>query len=307
MTDFSTDQGGASASGRGQSGDQGQHPQDQDAQSTQPGQSRQYEQQYGQQQYGQQDYGQQQQYGQQQYGEQGYGQQAYADPYAQPGQGQQPHGVTQPYTQQPYAPGQSAQQPYGQQYGQAQPYGQQGYAQPYGQPGYAEQYGQQYGQQGQGGVPAKPGSVVTAVVLGFVFGAIGVLISLLFLFFGAVASGAGDELDSEIPGFGDVAGAVGGVILVFGFLALAWTVVMIWGSVWALTGRSRVLLLVGGSIAVAVTLLGLIGNLSDAGTAGAGGIITSLLFFLGALAIVVLLALKPASAFYAAHRARRRR
>ena len=301
MTDFSKDQGGASASGRGQSGDQGQHPRDQDRQSTQPGQGRQYEQQYGQQQYGQPDYG-QQQYGQQQYGEQ-----AYADPYAQPGQGQQPHGVTQPYTQQPYGPGQSAQQPYGQQYGQAQPYGQQGYAQPYGQPGYAEQYGQQYAQQGQGGVPAKPGSVVTAVVLGFVFGAIGVLISLLLLFFGALASGAGDDLDSEIPGFGDVAGAVGGVILVVGLLALAWTILMIWGSVWALTGRSRVLLLVGGSIALAVTLLGLIGNLSDAGTAGAGNIITSLLFFLGALAIVVLLSLKPATAFYAAHRARRGR
>jgi hypothetical protein len=301
MTDFNKDQGGASASGRGQSGDQGPHPRDQDQQSTQPGQGQPYEQQYGQ---------------------QPYGGQPYADPYPQPGTGQQPHGVTQPYTQQPYGPGQSAEQPYGQQYGQA-PYGQPqsygqtqsyGQAQPqqYGQPGYAEQYGQQYGQQyaqqyGQGGVPAKPGSVVTAVVLGFVFGAIGVLISLLLLFFGALASGASDDLDSEIPGFGDVAGAVGGVILVVGLLALAWTILMIWGSVWALTGRSRVLLLVGGSIAVAVTLLGLIGNLSDAGTAGAGNIITSLLFFLGALAIVVLLSLKPATAFYAAHRARRGR
>ena len=308
MSDYGNDQGGASASGQGQRRDQGPQPQDHDGQSTQPGQARPYEQQYGQQQYGQQGYG------QEQYGQPAYGQQGYADPYAPSGQGPQPYGVTQPYTKQPAGPEQSAAQPYGQQYGQQSygqaPYGQQGsgqqgYAQQYGQPGYAEQYGQQYAP--QGGVPAKPGSVVTAVVLGFVFGAIGVLISLLFLFFGAVASGAGDELDSEIPGFGDVAGAVGGVILVFGLLALAWTVVVIWGSVWALTGRSRVLLLVGGAIALAVTLLGLVGNLSDAGTAGAGGIITSLLFFLGALAIVVLLSLKPATAFYAAHRARRRR
>jgi hypothetical protein len=35
--------------------------------------------------------------------------------------------------------------------------------------------------------------------------------------------------------------------------------------------------------------------------------VTSLLFFLGALAIVVLLALKPAADFFAAHRARRGR
>ncbi|GAB3313185.1 hypothetical protein GCM10027451_26940 [Geodermatophilus aquaeductus] len=233
-----------------------------------------------------------QQYGQQgQDQQQGYGQQGYGQQYPQPGYGQ-----TQPYGQQGYG-----QQGYGQQgYGQAQPYGQQGY----GEQGYAQQYGQQYG---QGGVPAKPGGVVTAAVLGFVFGAIGVLISLVAIFAGALASGAGDDLDNEIPGFGAVAGAVGGVILVFGLLALIWTVVMIWGSVWALTGRSRVMLLVGGSIALAFTLFGLIGNLSDADTAGAGGIITSLLFFLAALAIVVLLAMKPAAAFFAAHRARRGR
>jgi hypothetical protein len=82
---------------------------------------------------------------------------------------------------------------------------------------------------------------------------------------------------------------------------------MIWGSVWALTGRSRVVLLVGGSIALAFTLFGLIGNLADAETAGVGGVITSLLFFLAALAIVVLLSMKPAAAFFAAHRARRGR
>ncbi|GAB3200728.1 hypothetical protein GCM10027261_33470 [Geodermatophilus arenarius] len=268
MTDFSKDSGGASASGQGQ-------PQDPS-----------YGQQYGQQGQGQQDYG-QQDYGQQ-YGQPGYGQ---TQPYGQQGYGQQGYG------QQGYG------QQYGQQdYGQTQPYGQQ-----YGQYGQPAPYGQQYGQYGQDGVPAKPGGVVTAAVLGFVLGAIGVLISLLLVFAGAVASSAGDELDSEIPGFGSVAGAVGGVILVFGLVALVWTVVMIWGSVWALTGRSRVMLLVGGSIALAFTLFGLIGNLADADTAGAGGIVTSLLFFLAALAIVVLLSMKPAAAFFAAHRARRGR
>jgi hypothetical protein len=175
-----------------------------------------------------------------------------------------------------------------------------------GQPQQDQPSGQ-YGQYGQGGVPAKPGGVVTAAVLGFVFGAIGVLVSLLAIFAGAVASGAGNDFDDEIPGLGGVAGAIGGAILVFGLLALIWTVVMIWGSVWALTGRSRVMLLVGGSLALAFTLVGLIGNLSDAGNVGAGSIITSLLFFLAALAIVVLLSMKPAAAFFAAHRARRGR
>ncbi|MGY1780415.1 hypothetical protein [Geodermatophilus sp. SYSU D01036] len=241
----------------------------------------------------------------QQYGQQGQGQeqQGYGQQYGQAGYGQQGHGQTQPYGQQGYGQQGYDQQGYGQQgYGQAQPYGQQ-----YGQYGQTAPYGQQYGQYGQGAVPAKPGGVVTAAVLGFVLGAIGVLISLLLVFAGAVASSAGDELDSEIPGFGSVAGAVGGVILVFGLVALVWTVVMIWGSVWALTGRSRVMLLVGGSIALAFTLFGLIGNLADADTAGAGGIVTSLLFFLAALAIVVLLSMKPAAAFFAAHRARRGR
>jgi hypothetical protein len=281
MTDFSKDSGGASASGQGRP----QDPQPQD-------------QQYGQQQYGQQ-YGQPGS-GQQGPGQPGSGQQSYGQEYGQPGYGQP--GYPQQYGQQDYGQQGYGQQPqpYGQQYGQ-QPYGQD---QQYGQYGYAQQYGQQYG---AGAVPAKPGSVVTAAVLGFVFGAIGVLLSLLLIFAGALASGAGGGLDEEIPGFGAVAGAVGGVILVFGLLALVWTVVMIWGSVWALSGRSRVMLLVGGSIALAFTLFGLIGNLSDADTAGAGGILTSLLFFLGALAIVVLLSLKPAAAFFAAHRARRGR
>jgi hypothetical protein len=234
-------------------------------------------------------YGQQPQYGQPQ------------DPGQQRGQyGGQEHGAQ--YGQ--------PQQPYGQQYpppayGQGQPYGQPGYPQQYGQ-GYGQQgYPQQYGQYGQSAVPAKPGGVITAAVLGFVFGAIGALFSLVFIFAGAVFGGAAG--DTEIPGFGEFAGAAAGIALVLGILALAWTVTMIWGSVWALTGRSRVMLLVGGSIATAVTLIGLIGNLSDADTAGAGGIITSLLFFLAALAIVVLLTLKPAADYFAAHRARRGR
>jgi hypothetical protein len=221
-------------------------------------------------------------------------------PYGQPGQ--QPG---QPYNQPQYGQ-QSGSSP--SQYGQQQP----AYGQQYGQqqPAYGQQYGAApagYGQYGQSAVPSKPGSVITAAVLGFLFGALGAIFSLVAIFAGAVVGGASGAADEEIPGLGGLGGAIGGAIIVFGLLLLIWTVVMIWGSVWALTGRSRVMLLVGGSIALAFTLIGLLGNLADSGNTGAGNIITSLLFFVGALAIVVLLSMKPAAQFYAAHRARRGR
>jgi hypothetical protein len=67
------------------------------------------------------------------------------------------------------------------------------------------------------------------------------------------------------------------------------------------------MLLVGGSIALAFTLFGFLGNLADSSNVGAGGVFWSLLFLLGALAIVVLLSLRSAGSFFAAHRARRGR
>ena len=219
-------------------------------------------------------------------------------------QGQPPHGG---------GPEQYGQPQYGQQYAQPQQgqpgYDQGGYpqqyttpvdyGQPYGQPAG---YGQQYGQYGSSAAPAKPAGVITAAVLGFVFAAIGGLLSLVAIVAGAAASGAGAELDEEIPGFGSVAGAVGGLLLALGLVVLAWTVVMVWGSVWALTGRSRVLLLVGGSVALALTAIGFLGSLAEGTTAD---VVTNLVFLLAALAIVVLLAMRPAAEFFAAHRMRR--
>jgi hypothetical protein len=225
---------------------------------------------------------QQPQYGQPQYGQQPYGQQPY---------GQQQYGQQQPY---------AGPAPYGDQYGQQPAYGQ--------QPGYPQQYGQGpaqgYGQYGTTATATKPPHVITAAVLGFVFGAFGVLASLAGLVGGAVASGAAGSANDEIPGLGAIAGALGGALIVVGILALVWTVVMIWGSVWALTGRSRVMLLVGGSLAVALTLIGFLGSLGDE-TTGGGGIVFNLLLLLAALAIVVLLSLKPSADFFAAKRAQR--
>ena len=237
----------------------------------------------------------------------------------------------QQYGQAPqqYAGGGQSGPPYGGQqyqpspYGQGGPSGQPGPPQPYGQPGgwgpYPPQgpYGQyaQYGQYGQTAVPARPAPVVVAAVLGFVLGALGVLVSLGLLLGSAVFGTVFDDLVASDPALEDVdtsgidTGQVTGVLVVLGVLALAWTVLVIWGSVRALTGRSRVLLLVGGAIAAAATgafaLLVLTGL--STGEVGGGEVVFALLLFLAALAIVVLLCLRPAAQFYAAHRARRGR
>lgn len=242
-------------------------------------------------------------YGSTPYGEQqsppSYGQPSYSQPsYGEPGQNQPDY--TQPA------------------YGQT-PYGQPSYDQPayggqYGQPGYGAPAG--YGQYGYSAVPSRPGGVVTAAVLGFVFAAFGVLATLAVFAGGAALVGLAGAFDSTEDPFagelaGDAAAGIGIGIVVVGLICLAWTVVMIWGSIWALTGRSRVLLLVGGSIAVLVTLIGALGSLADAGAGTTSentvAIVTSLLFLAAAIAIVVLLSVRPAAQFFAAHRARRGR
>src|SRR3954451_24956926 len=161
--------------------------------------------------------------------------------YGQQPSGQQPYGQPPAYGQQPSygQPQQSAQQPSS----SPAPYGQQ-QPTPYGQPGG-------YGQPMPGSRPARPGGVVTAAVFGFIYGALGVLATLGFIFVGALAGGASTSTD--IPGLSAITGAAAGIFIVLGLLALAWTVVMIWGATWALTGRSRVLLIIGGSIAIAST------------------------------------------------------
>ena len=246
----------------------------------------------------------------------GYGQ---TDPHAQP----QPYGQAS-YGQGSYGQGSYGQSSYGQgSYGQGA-YGQGSYGQgsyqpdAYGQAAYPQQagYAQPYGY--GPAAPAKPGTVITSAVFGFVFGALGVLASFGLIFVGAALAGASSgagSLDDEFPGlgtlFGGALGAAGGIVLVVGLLALVWTVLTIWGSVWALTGRSRVLLLVAGSISIVTTGIGLVGNLSNLGngygSSSGGSVVVSLVFFGAAVAIVVLLCLRPSTEFFSAHRALRGR
>jgi hypothetical protein len=232
--------------------------------------------------------------------------------------------------------------PYGQQYGQEQqPYGQQAYPPPpaYGeqpaagyvppQPVYGEQpaagyvppqpaygqypsqgYGQQYqatsgypaptyGQYGQVEPARRSGGVVTASVLGFIWGALGVIVTIAFVFIGA----AGGSFLNSLVGDTGVGRAFAGAFIFLGILALAWTVVMFWGSAWALSGRSRVMLIVGGSIAIATTGFSFFGSLG--GRSNAGGIILALVLFVFSIVMVVLLSRRDAAAFYAYKRSLR--
>lgn len=186
----------------------------------------------------------------------------------------------------------------------------------YGQPQYpAPSYGQQpvqaygtppaYGEYGTTAKPKRPGGVVTAAVFGFIWGALGAVVTIALITGGAFLGGASGSADSALPGLGAIAGAAAGVFIVMGVLALIWTVVMIWGSVWAVTGRSRVMLIVGGAIAIATTGFAFFGSLS--GDSNAGGIIAALVLFVVSILIVVLLAVRSAGQFYAGCRAARGR
>jgi hypothetical protein len=224
---------------------------------------------------------------------------------------------------QPSGPPPTGQGPYGQpawaqgQYGPPS-YGQPGYGPPgYGPPGYGPaQYGQPAYEQPPYGQPqpARPGTVITAAVLGLVHAALGLLVTVGLLAGGALIDDlislaeSDPSVDAQVSNseVNDARAALVGVAL----LALAWTVVMVWGSVLAVRGRSRVLLLVGASIAVAVSGLffgvGLIGAIAAPDQPGqTSGVLFFLVPFLASLAMLVLLCLRSAGQFFAAHRQRR--
>jgi hypothetical protein len=219
----------------------------------------------------------------------------------QGGSGQQP-----PYGQPPYGEQQS--------YGQQQPYGQQA---PYGQPQYGQPpYGQQapYGQQGWG-YPAAPGqqrpqqpptprpTTVTAGIGAFVLNVMLGLVSSLLTFANwdevIDRATAQQDVDSEsvreIAETGARIGAVIGLLFLAGYLVLLW---FAWtGRNWA---RITIWVLAGLSL-----LFGVVGLAVGTDTGIPGSTVLSVLGLLLQAAGVVLLALRPSSAWYRAEGQRR--
>jgi hypothetical protein len=151
-------------------------------------------------------------------------------------------------------------------------------------------------------LPTAPAAVVTATVLSFLVGAFGVLGTGLVILVGPVLFGLAAGVEDS-----DARTAVaigGGLTLVVGLLMLCWTVAMIWGGVRALRGRGRTLLIVAGSISLALMLLSFLSTVTDEFVAP-GAVAFTVVFLLVSAAIVVLPCLSPSSRFFAAHRARR--
>jgi hypothetical protein len=133
-----------------------------------------------------------------------------------------------------------------------------------------------------GGIPGygvRPGGVTTSAILLFVIGGLRVLIFLISLI---AVIGAGDEL-AGIAG----AGTFIGIAVVVVLIAITAGILQIIGGVNTLRLRrlGRILGLTGTIIGIALGVLGLIG-----GASSGGSILFAVLFLIGDIAIVVLLA-----------------
>ena len=224
----------------------------------------------------------------------------------QPGeQWGRPADAPPPYGQQPYVQPPYGQQPYGQQpYGQ-QPYGQQ----PYGQQPYGQQPGWGYpaapGQQQQALPPTPRPTTVKAAVAAFALNILLGLVTSLLAFAdwdetideAANRQGVDPESVREFAEIGAVIGAVVGLLFLAGYLVVLW---FAWtGRTWA---RITLWVLAGLSLLFGVVGLAL-GSTTGVGGSTALGVVGLVLQAAG----VVLLALRPSSAWYRAEGQRRAR
>jgi hypothetical protein len=134
----------------------------------------------------------------------------------------------------------------------------------------------------EAGYPARPSGVTTASVLLFVVGSLRSVLLLLTLI---VVIGASGEI-SGLPG----GGAAIGVAVVVVLIGMGAAVLQIIGGVGTmrLRRRGRTLGLAGSIIGIALGVLGLVSGASGGATGAA--IVIAVLFLIGDIAIVVLLA-----------------
>jgi hypothetical protein len=100
---------------------------------------------------------------------------------------------------------------------------------------------------------------MAAAVLGVILGALATA-AAIFAFVGISAVVGQDD------GGTGLAGALSGIFLVFALIALTVAVLLIWGSVLAITGRSRVLLIVGAALLTALGLISFFGSIGNDAT-----------------------------------------
>jgi hypothetical protein len=201
-----------------------------------------------------------------------------------------PNDHGQPTGQQPWAqqqPPPDHQQQYPQQYPQQQ-YQQQQYQQatPAHHPWGAAPAG--YPTPAQPSRPAsasRPGQVLTAAILAFLLGG-------LMAIGGIVAIGASRSADSA-GGILGVSG-LGGVVVAVGLVFLLLAALMIWGGIWAVMGKSYLLLLITACVFGVLSLISLIQTLSNGGNPAAG-----ILGMVICAVIVVLLASQPSRNWFA--------
>ena len=134
------------------------------------------------------------------------------------------------------------------------------------------------------GVMQRPGMVTGAGVTMIVLGALIVLFGLIALVAGAFIGGAGNQINVQAPGFGGMAGAFAGVIIVFALILLAIGILDIVSGANVLGGRSwaRITGIVVAALLGLLSLPGLFGG----GNNGGGGIVVSLIL-VGANAFII--------------------
>lgn len=115
--------------------------------------------------------------------------------------------------------------------------------------------------------PVRPGMVTGAGITMIVLGSLVCLFGLLFLIGGVFVSGSSTTIDAQAPGFGNFAGAVGGVIIVFSLIFLAVGVLDIVAGANVLGGRSWARI----TGIVVAAILGLFGLASLGGNSANGG------------------------------------
>ena len=115
--------------------------------------------------------------------------------------------------------------------------------------------------------PPRPGMVTSAGITMIVLGALIVILGLFALLAAAIVGGAGNAINVDAPGFGNFAGAVAGVIIVFALILLAIGILDIVAGANVLGGRQWARIT---GIVLAV-LLGLFGLASLAGNGSSNG------------------------------------